>query len=938
MGKFYLIITVYLFIVIFPSTAQFEKNSETPTYTVEKQFISVKDGLASREVYCIAQDQHGFIWFGTKFGLNRYDGKNVKLFTTQDGLSSNIIVNLFVDANNQLIIQHGLRWAPGVSSCKTDVFDVNTFKVHPYKNEIKSSKAIKNNNWIYKYIDEDIIYRIGTISGNKISNEKLHIGINSRIYMMPGNKAQLVYFEKQGLYYIEGDLTIKVLNNSDLFAGDQGRINYFLKDAMGNLWICMPQGVYKIKYNRNLFYSYFTNTQQSLYPWPQARGICVDIDKAGQKTVFANVMSSLFSSTQSLKQPILGIGWGIIAIKNRIYYFGKDLFEIDKSTLKPIRIVNLFGSPDEYSTCVFQYSDSLLYVGTSASIFAYNRFTQNISVLQKNSKTIPDIKDVYRIVNTSKGITAVAENGIYIIQNGKITDYFGCQTKDKNKYLPITSTLDIHEDKNKCLWIATNGDGLVKWEWNKKGSNQKTVSYTIQDGLPSMILYRIEEDNSNNLWVSTDDGIMKFNKKTENISLFTTEDGLPHHEFNRTSSFKSADGWIYFGGMNGVVGFNPDDFRKKTENQHVPFHIIGITKFSMDGTSMLSWSLNKSNQSIACFPSDRLIKIDFAVLDYVEGKKMYAYRINGVQNEEWIYTKESSISLGSLPYGAYTIEIKAQLSDGTWLKNTLKIPIEFIPPFYLKTWFVLLSVLIFIGLVISAIRYRSNRLKKLNIKLENIITKRTEDLNLALEDKDILLKELHHRVKNNLQIITGLLELQKEQLTDEKAIQALNEGQIRLTSIALIHQNFYGGTNLEKISFYAFLLNLTTHSKELFENENRIIEYIIHPNDITIDIDNAIPLGLIVNELLTNSYKYIPLAQAKKSVEINLLTIDNGIYELIFKDNGPGLPPNINFDNSQTLGLKLIRGLSQQIRGSVTYHYDQGSVFTIKFKGKPKTA
>lgn len=156
------------------------------------------------------------------------------------------------------------------------------------------------------------------------------------------------------------------------------------------------------------------------------------------------------------------------------------------------------------------------------------------------------------------------------------------------------------------------------------------------------------------------------------------------------------------------------------------------------------------------------------MLDYVEGKKMYAYRIKGVQNEEWIYTKESSISIGSLPYGSYTIEIKAQLLDGTWLNNTLKIPVDFVPPFYLKTWFVVLVGLIFICLLISLIRFRSLRLKKQNVKLEAIIAERTEDLNMALEDKDILLKELHHRVKNNLQIITGLLELQKEQLTDKK--------------------------------------------------------------------------------------------------------------------------------------------------------------------------
>ena len=92
--------------------------------------------------------------------------------------------------------------------------------------------------------------------------------------------------------------------------------------------------------------------------------------------------------------------------------------------------------------------------------------------------------------------------------------------------------------------------------------------------------------------------------------------------------------------------------------------------------------------------------------------------------------------------------------------------------------------------------------------MEQKIIERTKDLQTALGDKDILLKELHHRVKNNLQIITGLIELQKEQLTDKKAIEALNEGQIRLSSIALIHQNFYSGNKLESVSFNSFLNDL----------------------------------------------------------------------------------------------------------------------------------
>jgi two-component sensor histidine kinase len=196
------------------------------------------------------------------------------------------------------------------------------------------------------------------------------------------------------------------------------------------------------------------------------------------------------------------------------------------------------------------------------------------------------------------------------------------------------------------------------------------------------------------------------------------------------------------------------------------------------------------------------------------------------------------------------------------------------------------------------------------------------------------MKELHHRVKNNLQIITGLLELQKAQMTDKKAIEALTEGQIRLSSIALIHQNFYGGTNLESISFKIFLTDLLIAVKQLFENEQRIIECVIQTDDIPIEINIAIPLGLIVNELLTNSYKYLPAEQLDKKIEINLTVSENGKYEFTYKDNGPGLPPNVNFENSQTLGLRLISGLSEQINGSIFYKYDGGSIFVIQFKAK----
>jgi two-component sensor histidine kinase len=274
------------------------------------------------------------------------------------------------------------------------------------------------------------------------------------------------------------------------------------------------------------------------------------------------------------------------------------------------------------------------------------------------------------------------------------------------------------------------------------------------------------------------------------------------------------------------------------------------------------------------------------------------------------------------------------LEDGTWQKQVLTIPIVVIPPFYATTWFLLLSIVFFILSALGIIWYRGKRLKAKNVSLEKIIIERTEKLQIALGDKDILLKELHHRVKNNLQIVTGLLDLQKARMTDIKAIEALNEGKIRLSSIALIHQNFYSGTNLESISFKIFLTDLLIAVKQLFENEQRMIDCVLQTDDIPIDINIAIPLGLIVNELLTNSYKYLPAEQLDKKIEINLTVSENGKYEFTYKDNGPGLPPNVNFENSQTLGLRLISGLSEQINGSIFYKYDGGSVFVIQFKAK----
>jgi two-component sensor histidine kinase len=923
--------SVFFFCLIVHLTYVFGQNTLIEKdYIVKYEFLTIEDGLPSRDIYCVAEDKKGFIWFGSKNGLCRFDGKNYKYFTTKDGLQSNIVVNLYVDNQNRIFIAYGDKWTLDYINNDYGLLNANTFEVNSYNNFFRTKSKPKlpshflKNHLDTKYASSSIKPIISLFKSHGIKIENIE---HEKIFSFE-RKNTIVKSEK-GIFYIENNRIYKILENAFFGSDANYRIWHFLKDTRGNLWVCTQKGVYKISVKPNYFQTFFTLDQQTQVKYPQVRGIYV-ANMRESKTIHANIFSYSFQSgSHSGLIQIFYLGWGITGWKDHFYISDSNNIYIFKSnTLSLIKKVPFPDNRPGSVNCMFQKDASSLILGRSADILLFDIKNNRYNSISYKSLNLPKVNNVYRIFNSSKGILAQAENGLFLIQNQQIVDYFGPLAKDKNKYLPIEYLLDAHEDKNHDLWIATNGQGLFKWEWNKPYSKAKIENYTNEKGLPSMVLYRIEEDENNHLWISSDDGLIRFYKSNGESDLFTIKDGLSNDEFNRGSSFKALDGFLYFGGINGVNGFNPNEMPTRTYKE-VPLHLISLIKYSAEGEQdeLISF-LN--NRRIEFNNSDKLLKIDFTLLDYSAQRKKYAYRIKGVQNS-WISVTNGSISLGELPFGEYTIEIKAQIENGKWQKQILEIPILVIPPFYLTTWFILMSIWIFILLIVGIFWFRSKRLIAQNVKLEKVIIDRTEKLQKALGDKDILLKELHHRVKNNLQIVTGLLDLQKARMTDKKAIEALNEGKIRLSSIALIHQNFYSGTNLETISFKVFLTDLVIAVKQLFENEDRIIDCVIQSDNIPIDINIAIPLGLIVNELLTNSYKYLPPEQSDKKIEINLTILENGNYEFKYRDNGPGLPTTIDFENAQTLGLRLISGLTEQINGNLDYRFEEGSVFVIQF-------
>lgn len=211
------------------------------------------------------------------------------------------------------------------------------------------------------------------------------------------------------------------------------------------------------------------------------------------------------------------------------------------------------------------------------------------------------------------------------------------------------------------------------------------------------------------------------------------------------------------------------------------------------------------------------------------------------------------------------------------------------------------------------------------------LKKANHTIQTALSEKETLLKEIHHRVKNNLQVVSSLLELQSRGIEDEKALSTFMEGQNRVKAMALIHQKLYQHENLATIDFQEYAQNLMSELAAIYPSASSVKTNVKSSGNTRFDIDTALPLGLILNELISNAYKYAfnDLEEGKLDVEID--EIGSGKYQLKVTDNGGGLPETLDLGKVKSLGLKLVRRLSKQLYGDVAYNTEQGAIFVINF-------
>ncbi|MBD2102061.1 histidine kinase dimerization/phosphoacceptor domain -containing protein [Leptolyngbya sp. FACHB-261] len=226
------------------------------------------------------------------------------------------------------------------------------------------------------------------------------------------------------------------------------------------------------------------------------------------------------------------------------------------------------------------------------------------------------------------------------------------------------------------------------------------------------------------------------------------------------------------------------------------------------------------------------------------------------------------------------------------------------------------------------LRFREAEVANQELALEIVGRRQAEaQLKTSLGEKELLLKEIHHRVKNNLQVIYSLLRMQSRLVKDRSILEMLKESQNRVKSMALIHEKLYKSQDLAKIDFAEYTRSLAANLLSSYGTSADKISLEVKIEDVILDINTAIPCGLIINELISNSLKHAFPNNRQGQIQIQLYATHSGQYVLIARDNGIGLPENFDLAQTKTLGLKLVKTLVSQLEGTLAISSD-----TTEFK------
>lgn len=969
--------------------------------------LNIMNGLPQNTVNCIAQDNQGFIWLGTRNGLCRFDGYEIRNYFNDESdtlsLTNNFIISLHKDKSGKLWVLtekgiclynqqtdkfrrynlwQGHRVLRGnffFETAKGRLF-VSTFnEIYAYNQATDKFDLVLSNALLQKHtavdifslvVDENDILWLGTLNGihwydlnskefstqivSKQASAKLaNLQIN-RIYIDKYRRIWIGTAENGVLVYTPATQSIVQFDTRNGFTNNN--IGAICQDEQNNMWIGTEQGVNivdnnlrlikKIEQNAadmsnlsdNAIYSIFNDNASNIWVGTFFGGLNIFYKGSDNFTIYPFGYLSKHLSGKAVRQIISNDA-------NSLWIATEDggLNFLDKKTRNIQHYENGNGKIKlSYHNIhsLLKDKNNNLWIGTfTGGLNCYNISTGRMkyysvpknnfpavsvfSLLQDNQGTIwagtpggllyysPDKDQFIRFGNEDVGRSFIyclfqdSEANIWIGTRTRGLFYLDAKTKKTIQVKLFGKTenfiTSITEDRRKQIWVGTNNSGVSCL--NRK-SESRTL--TLKDGLPSNSIKGIVEDNNGKIWFSTESGLCRYDQVSGEIENFSVSDGLPINQFNFSSAYKAPDGELFFGTINGMISFYPNQLvpaRKLFKVQITNFKISGKNINIDSEDSPLTKNISETNSIELSHDQASSFSFDFTALNFKYATNtIYAMRLLGADADWQVINRQRQILFSNLPEGKYVLQIKASIDGIHWDESGMRsLDIIIRPPFWRSWWAYIIYFIILIMAGYAAFNIAKTRIKlRMRFQAEHAEKLQLEELN---QHKINFFTYITHDLKTPLTLILSPLQrmINSNSLPAEvrKKLDVIFRNANRMNHLIDEIMTF------SKIEMKQQKITVKQGNVLAFIYEiSSIFEMIAAEREIDFVIDipsnqnekawfSPSNLERIIYNLLSNAFKYTP-AGGMITLSASLERVNGQIFlNVSVEDSGRGIPKHL---------------------------------------------